>query len=397
MGETRVLILGGGAVGTMVANKLARDLRTDIARGKVSVTVLDKSPTAVNQAGFTFVPFGYYTEEDLTRPRAMLLSPRVRAFIGPEGEVVRVDLANREVTVKSGRKFTYDYLLISTGCALDPSAVPGLKNDFSSFYTSIEDAKRLGEKIKTMSGGKIVVMTPKMPIACPGAPGKFTVILDDYLRGVKQNREDFDITFLWPVPNIGPPAYNENITENFKARGIRDVREFQLERVDEERKEVVSKDGERYKYDLLVTIPPHRGVKALKDSGITDGDGWVPSDKYTLQYRGPAGNYDEVFVAGDAGPKEIPKMGVTSHFQAFVVGENILRDIRGVGDMVLYRGHMGCPYVGGAPTPASRGAATLAVWKYGVPLGPFKPARLGWRVYRMYYYIFWDSTLKALM
>ena len=75
MGETRVLILGGGAVGTMVANKLARDLRAEIARSEVSVTALDKSPTAVNQAGFTFVPFGYYTEEDLVRPRALTLSP----------------------------------------------------------------------------------------------------------------------------------------------------------------------------------------------------------------------------------------------------------------------------------------------------------------------------------
>jgi len=52
---------------------LARDLRAEIARGEVSVTVLDKSPMAVNQAGFTFVPFGYYTKEDLVRLRALIM------------------------------------------------------------------------------------------------------------------------------------------------------------------------------------------------------------------------------------------------------------------------------------------------------------------------------------
>ncbi len=56
MAETQVLILGGGAVGTMVANKLARERRRDIARGRASITVLDKSPRAENRAGFTFPP-----------------------------------------------------------------------------------------------------------------------------------------------------------------------------------------------------------------------------------------------------------------------------------------------------------------------------------------------------
>ena len=243
MGETRILVLGGGAVGAMVANKLARDLRRDVARGEVSITVLDKSRRAVNQAGFTFLPFGYYSEEDLTRPRRLVLSPRVRALLGPEWEVSRVDLAEREVETAGGRTLSYDYLLIATGCVTDPDAVPGLRRDFHSFYTSLEDARRLGDAIRAMPSGRIVVMTPSMPIPCPGAPAKFTVLLDDYLRGVKQSREDFEITFLWPSPNVGPPAYNENITENFRERGIEDVREFRLERVDEDRREVVAEDG----------------------------------------------------------------------------------------------------------------------------------------------------------
>ncbi len=389
-----VLILGAGAVGAMVANKLAREFRRKIAKGELTITVLDKSEIAYNQAGFTFVPFGYFVDDDLTRPKRYYLSPRLKSYLGPDFQVVDVDLANRKVKVKGGKTFSYDYLVIATGASFDIKAVPGLEKDLNTFYTSLDDAKALGKKINSMKEGKIVVFVPKMPIACPGAPSKFTVMLDDYLRAYKE-RDKFDITFLWPSPNIGPPAYNSNITANLKERGVNDVREFKYDHVDPERKVVVGKNGDEYEYDLLITVPPHVG--ALKGLSIADEDGWVPNDKKTLQYRGPAGNYDEVYVAGDAGSKEILKMGVTAHFQAFVVGENLARELEGIEQKVYYRGHMGCPYVGSAPTASSRGKASLAVWKYGVPLSPFQPSRLGWRIYRMYYYIYWDTTLKGLM
>ncbi len=394
MSHKNVLILGAGAVGSMVANKLAREFRRKIAREELTITVIDKSEIARNQAGFTFVPFGYFTDDDLVRHRKYYLSPRLKTFLGPDYEIVDVDLADRKVKVKGGKTFNYDYLVIATGASFDIGAVPGLERDLNTFYTSLEDAKKLGKKINSMREGKIVVFTPKMPIACPGAPSKFTVLLDDYIRAYKE-REKFHITFLWPSPNIGPPAYNSNITANFERRGVEDVREFKYDHIDPERKVVVGKNGEEYSYDLLITVPPHVG--SLKGLSIADEDGWIPNDKRTLQYRGPAGNYDEVYVAGDAGSKEILKMGVTAHFQAFVVGENLARDLEGLEGRVFYRGHMGCPYVESAPTANSRGRASLAVWKYGVPLSPFQANRLGWRLYRMYYYSYWDTTLKGLL
>ncbi len=389
----KVLILGGGPVGSMVANKLSREFRREIAKGELEVTLLDKSSMGINRAGFTFIPFGYYASDDLVRPIRSYISPRVKTYLGEYFKVTDVDLGERRVKTKGGKVFEYDYLLISTGASFDPTSVPGMRRHFNSFYTSLEDSISLGRKIREMDGGNIVILTPKMPITCPGAPSKFTVILDDYLRSFKE-REKFKITYLWPVPNIGPPAYNENITRNLKEREIKDVRDFKLVEVDEKRKLVVGEDGE-YSYDLLITIPPHMG--SLKGLSIADEEGWVPNDKFTLQYRGPAGNYDEVYVAGDAGSKSLLKTGVTSHFQALVVGENIARDLQGVEDKVYYRGHMGCPYVEEAPSPNSRGKGMLAVWKYGVPLNPFRPARSGWKIYRMYYYLFWDTTAKALL
>ena len=392
------MILGAGAAGTIIANKVARELRREIAEGRLEVTALDKNDLNTNQGGFTFVPFGLYAPEDITRKRSRLLSPRVKTFFGADGEVAHVDLGNRRVTVKSGKVYDYDYLVITTGCRLDPEAVPGLSEDLNTFYT-LEGALELRDLLKTFDKGRIVVLTPEMPIACPGAPSKFTILLDDYLRYVRGGdvRKNVEISFLWPVGNIGPSVYNAKVVEAFAERQVDYRKEFKVAEIDPKEKAVVSADGEKIGYDLLITIPPHRGIKALQDSGITDEKGWVPTNIHTLQYyKSPSEHYDEVYALGDAGSAKINKMGITAHFQALTTGQNLINDFLGNGVRVLYKGEQGCPIVESSYTPATDGRAYMVTWTYGKPPGPFNSTRLGWLIYRMYYYIYWDTTMKAI-
>ncbi|WP_370572460.1 FAD-dependent oxidoreductase, partial [Methanomethylovorans sp.] len=114
--KEKVLILGAGYAGSVVANILAREFRNKIAKEELEITILDKSDININQGGFTFIPFELYTPEEITRPRKKLISPRVKTFFGKEGEVTAVDLKNKEVTVKSDKKYGYDYLVIAMGC-----------------------------------------------------------------------------------------------------------------------------------------------------------------------------------------------------------------------------------------------------------------------------------------
>lgn len=400
MKAKRILILGAGAAGTIVANKLARELRREIANEEVEIAILDKNDVNTNQAGFTFIPFGLYAPDDITRPRRKLISPRVKTAFGVDGEVSHLDLRNREVTAKSGRKYAYDYLLIATGCVPDVESVPGLSKDFNSFYTSLEDALKIGNLVKTLEKGHIVILTAKMPIPCPGAPGKFTVLLDDYLRYVRgeEVRKKIEISFLWPVERIGPPAYNAVVSPVFEEKGINDRRSFKLSEIDAVKKEVVSAEGERIEYDFLITVPPFKSMKALSDSGLTDEKGWVPTDKYTLQYRkSPTESHEEVYVVGDTGPAEILKTGIGAHHQALVTAQNLINDILGSGVKVPYRGETGCPLVKSSYTPSTKGEAYIASWTYGKPLEEFRPTRLGWFLYRAYYYIYWDTAVKGLM
>lgn len=392
----RVLILGAGYAGSVVANILAREFRNKIAREELEITILDKNDTNINQGGFTFIPFDLYTPEDITRPRKKLISPRVKALYGKNGEVTAVDLQNKEVTVRSDNKYRYDHLVIAMGCRADVEAVPGLVNDLNTFYTSIEDAFKVRDLVKNINGGKVVVSVASMPIPCPGAPVKFTFMLDSYLRNLKKNRDDVQLTLVWPMEPIGPPEFNKMVTGKFMEKNVEVIRNFQLASVDAATKELTSKSGEKVNYDLLITVPPHKAPQALIDSGLADEKGWLPADKATLQYRGPAGSFDNVYVLGDLGPADILKTGIGAHYQAIAVSQNLVNAIYGNGMRTPYEGETGCPIITETETSSTPGKGYIATWKYGVPPAPFETTKMGWYLYRMYYHIHWDMSVKGL-
>jgi sulfide:quinone oxidoreductase len=394
--KEKVLILGAGYAGSVVANILAREFRDKIAREELEITILDKNDININQGGFTFIPFELYTPEDITRPRRKLISPRVKGFYGNDGEVIATDLGNKEVTVKSGKKHVYDYLVISMGCRADVDAVPGLADDLNTFYTSIEDAFKVRDLVKNIKNGKVVISVASMPIPCPGAPVKFAFMLESYLRNVKKNRDDVQLTLVWPMEPIGPPEFNKFVTGQLKEKNIEVIRNFQLAAVDASRKEITSKNGDKTNYDILITVPPHKAPKVLIDSGLTDEKGWLSADKATLQYRGPAGNHDNVYVLGDLGPADILKTGIGAHYQAIAVSQNLINDIRGNGIKTPYEGETGCPIVTEIETPSTPGKGYIATWRYGVPPAPFTTTKMGWFLYRMYYHIHWDISVKGL-
>ncbi len=397
--KKNLLILGAGAAGSIVANKVTKELRREIAEDKYSVTVLDKSDTAYNPAGYTFIPFHLLAPEDIMRPMKKVISPRANAFYGDDGEVTNVDLGDRKVSVKSGKEYAYDYLLIATGARLAPEAVPGLADDDTPSYT-MDGSIDLRERLGAFDSGRIVVTTPEMPIACPGAPSKFMVLLDDYLKHVRSGdvSDKVDLTFLWPINNVGPPVYDERVISGFEERGIDRRYNFKTESVDPVGKTVTSADGETVDYDLLISIAPHRGAKAMLDSGIADEKGWLPTNKYTLQYhKSPSESYDEVYAIGDGGPITMNKMGINAHFQALKTGQNLINDYHGNGVRSIYKGEQGCPIVEQAYTPATDGKAYMVTWTYDNPAKSFRSGKMGWLIYRMYYYIYFDLTAKAIM
>ena len=64
-----LLILGAGTGGTIMANKMRKDLSKD----EWNITIVDQYKTHYYQPGFLFIPFGFYKEADVIKPKSNFL------------------------------------------------------------------------------------------------------------------------------------------------------------------------------------------------------------------------------------------------------------------------------------------------------------------------------------
>ena len=116
----KLVILGAGTAGTMVANKLSHVLSQD----EWKITMVDQEETHYYQPGFLFIPFGIYGENDVIKPKRDYIPAGIDMIVS---EIERVDADKNQVhLVKNNRILSYDYLIIATGTHPHPDETPGL-------------------------------------------------------------------------------------------------------------------------------------------------------------------------------------------------------------------------------------------------------------------------------
>jgi len=311
--RTRILIIGGGLAGTIVANGLVRRLATEIRAGDASITVLGNTPKHMYQPGLLYVPFGRAREQELFREERSVLDRRISLVVDA---ATRIDVANNRVHAKYGRSFDYDYLVIATGSRLAPELVPGLTENAHQFY-DLPGAKKLRDALVDFKGGRIV-LNVNAPHKCPVAPVEMALMLDEFLRDRGLSGK-FEITYTYPIGRLHAlePLATWMVPE-FERRGIKSQTFFNTQAVDGTAKTINSEEGDTLPYDLLITIPPHRGAQVIEDSGMGKM-GWVPTNPKTLLCDGTK----NVFVVGDTTNIPISKAGSTAHFEADTVVENL--------------------------------------------------------------------------
>lgn len=242
------------------------------------------------------------------------------------GEVQKIDTHNRELRVRhsagldeirgtggaSDAVYPYDYLVLATGARLEPSDLPGLvegEGKWHHFY-SAEGSLRLREALQNFEGGRIVITVGGIPYRCPPAPLEFTFLLDEWLR--KQGlRGRTEMHYLYPLPRVFPiETVAEVATPLLEERNVNYTIFFNAEAVDTERKIISSLEGEEVPYDLLVLVPPHRGARVIEDSGLGDEQGWLHTDRATLEVKGQ----QHMYALGDATDLPVSKSGSAAHF-----------------------------------------------------------------------------------
>ncbi|MCY0909416.1 MAG: NAD(P)/FAD-dependent oxidoreductase [Sulfobacillus thermosulfidooxidans] len=357
----RIVILGGGVGGTIVANQVARQMGTELRTGALDITVISESAQHVYQPMFLYIAFDQVVPAEAQKPERDILDRHVHLKVG---NAERIDREAQAVIMQDGEKISYDYLVIATGSRPAPETIPGLTEGGHIFYTE-EGALKLREALHNFQGGRIVV-TVGVPHKCPVAPLEFTFMVQEWMkaRGLGDKTE---LVYTYPIGRIHSlePVANW-ATPVFAERGIESHIYFNPENVDPAKRTITSLEGETLNYDLLVAIPPHRGQDIIGRSELGDAGNWIPTDRYSLRMEGA----DNIFVLGDATNLPISKAGSTAHFEADVVAANLVNLLRGGLGSVRYDGKVFCFIETGLKN------ATYIQFDYAHPPKPQEPTEM---------------------
>lgn len=331
----KILILGGGTSGTIMANKL----RKALDREDWDITVVDKHSTHYYQPGFLFVPFEIYNKNDVIKPKSDFFPVGVNVIYT---EIDKIIPSENKVLLEGGKVLHYDYLIIATGTQIRPEETPGLKDklwqkEIFDFY-SIEGALALQRFFKSWEGGKLVMAIVDMPFKCPVAPIEFVCLAEEFFTK-KGIRDKVEISFVTPLPGaFTKPVATKMLNDLLVEKNINVIPDFYIEKIDNDKKVLVSYDEKEVPFDVLTIVPLNKGDEMIARSGMGDDLNYVAVDKNTLQ----SVDYNNIFVIGDANNIPTSKAGSVAHFSSEILLENMLSVIEGRTMHAKFDGHSNC-------------------------------------------------------
>lgn len=333
----KIVILGAGTAGTMMAHKLTRKLPAK----EWQITVIDKKAEHHYQPSFIFLPFQLYGHKSAGPNKRMIrdLLPKGVRFV--QDAVAQIDKKKREVTTAKGEKLGYDYMIVATGTHIAPEEIEGMPEGYGKnihyFYT-LDSAMKLQEAMPSFTQGKMIIEVTEYPIKCPVAPIEFACLADYYFRQ-KGIRDQIEIEVVTSQASIfSKPTASKILTEMFERKNINVTAGFNVSGIDHEKRVISSFEKKQLDYDLLVAIPPNLGEDVLDEAGIGDGAGFVITDPANMK----AVKDDHIYALGDATNLATSKAGSVAHFEANVVEYNLLAEIAGKSPLESFDGHAMC-------------------------------------------------------
>lgn len=378
----RVVIVGSGAAGISLANRLSRALVN------AKITIVDRKETHYYWPGLTLVATGAWPKSKVLDRNSRFL-PRQVDWV--KEMVINFNPEVNRIETDTGRLIDYDFLIVATGVEYNYRSIEGLDieafghNGLASVYHSPDVAALSWNAIKQYSqtGGDAIFTLPSTPIRCAGAPLKMAFLTIDRL---KQNGgfDQANLNFYSATKNLfGLNWFNQFIIDRYEEDGMKVGLQTELSAVDIGARKASFKtaDGETFtqNYDLLHVVPPMRAPSSVRYSDLAwqEGNmaGWLAVDKDTLQHV----KYPNVFGCGDVNGTPRGKTAATVKMSVPIVVENLLAVIAGNKPTASFNGYTSCPLL------TRFGAAMLIEFDYNgtlVPtypfIDPYKESWLAW-------------------
>lgn len=369
--NARILILGAGAGGAALANRLTE--RLDGAE----ITVLDGRAEHWYQPGFTLIASGLRRASYAVSATEQWL-PRGITYINEYAAELDPD-ANRVVTT-GGQRIEYDYLIVATGLTLDWDAIEGFdlsmvgpENGISAHYASPEMAEKswLAMDRFTNEGGVGLFGRPATEMKCAGAPVKLCFLAED-IATTKGNRTKCEFVYNAQATNLfGVPVIHHRVRQIMDERNITYRYQHVLKAVDLGAKTATftTPEGEvTDRWDFINVIPPQRAPQVIRESGLSWADrwtdqGWIEVDSQTLRHA----RYPNVFGLGDINGVPKGKTAASVKFHLPVIEDHLVSELAGREGTRAYNGYTSCPLI------TRIGRAMLVEFDYNDNLTPSFP------------------------
>jgi sulfide:quinone oxidoreductase len=339
----QILILGGGTAGITVAAQLRRKLKN------IDLAIIEPSTKHYYQPLWTLVGAGVFPKEQSEREESAFI-PQGADWI--QDYVTELQPEQNCVVTRSGRRITYDFLVIALGIQIDWNKIPGLlegigRQQICSNY-SYQQVDYTWECVRSFSGGTALFTMPNTAVKCGGAPQKIMYLADDHFR--KSNvRDKSSVIFASAQGSLFAVEKYRKTLEKVAARKSIDIRlKHNLVEIRPDQKEAIfehldTKERVTIPFDMIHVTPPMSAPDIVKSSTLANAAGWVDVDKYTLQHP----KFLNVFPIGDCSGLPTSKTGAAIRKQAPVLVQNLISAIRGEPLEAKYDGYTSCPLVTG--------------------------------------------------
>lgn len=347
--SARIVIIGAGAAGTALANRLVRRLDGE------QITIIDPRQQHLYQPGLSLVAAGLKPSSYVVSDTAQWL-PSGATWL-PE-RVAAVDAEARTVATEGGQTLPYDWLVVASGLVLDHDAIEGFsldmvgENGLGALYAGPDYAARTWAAASRFvdEGGTALFTRPATEMKCAGAPLKHAFLIDDIARRAGSASKTKMVYVAPQGALFSVPIVAEKVRMLFGERGIDTQFNQTLKSIDAgaRRATFTSETGGETEmdYDYLHVIPPQRAPDFVRQSGLSWADrwvdqGWMEVDPATLRHR----RHPEIFAVGDIAGVPKGKTAASVKWQVPVVEDHLVGAIEGREGSQTYNGYTSCPLI----------------------------------------------------